>query len=472
MNQVENRLVLSRRGFLKATGLLAGTAILAACTAVQAPASGGAAAAPDGEKVELQWWSFALGLPPDLYPHGKKEQEWADDYMKLHPEVTIAYQAMGWDALAKMSTAITAGTPPNLILRGGIDQLLYAFEGDVALEVELPQELIDDLPAGWYEGMLYQGKNYMVPFYTLASGMVINLSIAKEAGVEDLVPAAPARTWNFDQYLEMMKAAAAINRSDGNQVWGSVISTQQTNPFFYWPEQVLSWNWGTDTVAFDNDKWNCMLSGEKGLAWLQWMQDLYKVHNVIPNPSGLSASRWDYWDQNSLLSGIGPDIGWSKRPGMTVNPDTLVVTDSEHKFDWLFVQAPTNPDVPHPSVWGGPLLDVNTVLYRTGDDKTIKPSIDFALWLSNAENQKWLAQYLLPARKSALQGVEDAMLKWHLEYYIPNGRQRAEANGGRALEVCTQFELVLQKLYLPTSPQESVQEFCNTVESLKWSGNL
>jgi len=110
------------------------------------------------------------------------------------------------------------------------------------------------------------------------------------------------------------------------------------------------------------------------------------------------------------------------------------------------------------------------VLYRTGDDKTIKPSIDFALWLSNAENQKWLAQYLLPARKSALKGIEDPMLKWHLENYIPNGRQRAEANGGRALEVCTQFELVLQKLYLPTSPQESVQEFCNTVESLKWTG--
>src|SRR3954447_7910861 len=132
MNQAGNWSVLSRRGFLKATGLMAGAAILAACTPVQAPSSG-SAAAPGAEKVELQWWSFALGLPPDLFPHGKQEQAWADQYMKLHPEVTITYQAMGWDALAKMATAITAGTPPNLILRGGIDQLLYAFEGDVAL---------------------------------------------------------------------------------------------------------------------------------------------------------------------------------------------------------------------------------------------------------------------------------------------------------------------------------------------------
>jgi len=458
---------LSRRGFLQMAGMAVGGAMLAGCAAVTAPgASEGGA--PAAEQVELQWWSFGLGLPADLYPHGQREQEWADAYMQEHPEVTIAYQAMGWDALSKMATAITAGNPPHLILRGGIDQILYAVEGDVALEVELPEEFKDDLPGGWYEGMLYQGKNYMVPFYTLGSGMAINLSLAEEAGVMDLVPAAPARTWNFDQYLEMMKACT-FERSDGTQVWGAVFSTAQTNPFFYWPEQVLSWNWGTDTVQNENGAWSCLLSEEKGLAWLQWMQDLYEVHQVVPNPSGLSASRWEYWNQKSLLGGIGPDIGWSRRPNMSVDPDTLVVTDSEHGFDWIFVQPPTNPDVEHSSVWGGPLLDVNIVPYHTGDDTAVQPTIDFALWLANRENQKWLAQYLLPARMSALEGVEDPMLKWHFEHYIPYGRQRMEANGGKALEVVSALELVLQKLFLPTPPEEAVQEFCSTVEALDWA---
>jgi hypothetical protein len=154
---------------------------------------------------------------------------------------------------------------------------------------------------------------------------------------------------------------------------------------------------------------------------------------------------------------------------MSVNPETLVVTDSEHGFDWLFVQPPTNPDVEHSSVWGGPLLDVNIVPYHTGDDNAVQPTIDFALWLTNRENQKWLAQYLLPARMSALEGVEDPMLKWHFEHYIPYGRQRMEANGGKAWEVVTALELVLQKLFLPTSPEEAVQEFCSTVEALDWA---
>ncbi|MBV7337576.1 extracellular solute-binding protein, partial [Chloroflexi bacterium TSY] len=361
--------VLSRRAFLKAA----------------APGTDGAAqAAP----VELQWWSFALGLPSDLYPHGQWEQDMADKYMQEHPDVQIAYQAMGWDALTKMATAVSAGNPPNLILRGGVDQILYALEGDVALEVELPQEFLDDLPAGWYDGMLYQGKNYMVPFYTLANGMTINLDIIEGADAMDLVPAAPERTWSFDDYLELMKACT-FERDDGSQVWGAVFSTQQSNPFFYWPEQVLSWNWGTDTVELKDSQWRCKLGDEEGLAWLQWMQDLHFVHNVVPNPSGLSANRWEFWNQNALLGGIGPSIGWARRPGMEVDPETLVVTDTEHGIDWIFVQPPTNPGVDHSSYWGGPLLDVNIVLFRAGDEATIQPSIDFSLWLTNAENQKW-----------------------------------------------------------------------------------
>lgn len=459
--------VLSRREFLKAAALTSGVAAVAACTLPQTPGPTTGESAAQAAPVELQWWSFPLGLPGDLYPHGSWEQEKVDEYMEMHPDVQIVYQAMGWDALTKMATAVTAGNPPNLILRGGVDQLIYALEGDVALEVELPQEFLNDLPEGWFDGMLFQGKNYMVPFYTLANGMTINLDVVEEAGAMHLVPEAPERTWNFDDYLTLMKACT-YERDDGGQVWGGVFSTQKTNPFFYWPEQVLSWNWGTDTVEFKNGQWRCKLGDEEGLAWLQWLQDLYFVHEVIPNPSGLSANYWEYWDQKSVLGGIGPSIGMAQRPEMEVDPDTLVVTDTEHGFNWIFVQPPTNPAVDHSLYWGGPLLDVNIVLFRSGDVATIQPSIDFSLWLTNVENQKWLSQFVLPIRKSALAGVENPMLQWHFEHYIPYGWQRISANGGRARETVEQLELVLQKIFLPTPPEEAVQDFCTTVEKLDW----
>ena len=465
----------SRRQFLSCS-LAATAAALASCApapsapapaeqATAAPAETGAPQ-PVGKVVTLEWWSFGLGLPSDIWPHGKWEQSLADTYMKEHPEVKINYQALGWDALTKLYTAITAGNPPHLVLRGGIDQIIYALEGNCALEVELPQELKDDLPKGWYEGMLYQGKNYMVPFYVLANGMVINITLMKERGAEDLIPEPPARLWTFDQFLEAMKRCT-YTREDGTPVYGYVISTQQTNPFYYWPEQVMSWSWGTDTVEFKGGKWRCKLGDEEGIAWLQWLQDLYFKHNVIPNPSGLSASRWEYWDQQALMAGIGPDIGWSKRANQKVDPETLVVTNTERNFDWIYVQTPVNKGMEHGYTWGGPKLDVNTVPYRK-EPEAIQPTIDFALWLVNKDNQKFLAQYLLPVRLSAIEDIEDPMLKWHYEYYIPYGRQRAEADGGRAREVVEALELVLQKIFLPTDPKEAVAEFCATVEALDW----
>ena len=457
---------LSRRDFLKAAAMTSGAAALAACVA-PAPGDDGGESEAAMAPVELQWWSFGLGLPGDLYPHGTWEQERADVYSDETEGVTIAYQAMGWDSIVKVQTSISSGNPPNIILRASVDGIILALQSDAAVEIELPQEFKDDLPPGWYDGMLFRGKNYMVPFYTLANGMVLNLDIVEEAGVSHMLPEAPARTWNFDDYLAMMQACT-FERDDGTQVWGGVFSSQETNPFFYWPDQVLSWNWGTDTVELRDGQWACKLGEEEGIAWLQWLQDLYFVHGVIPNPAGLSASRWDYFFQKSLLGGIGPSIGWSQRPGLEVDPDTLIVTDTERDIRWMFVQPPTNPGVPHSLYWGGPNLDVNSQVFNTGDTSEIGPSIDFALWLSNRENQTWLAQYLLPARVSAIESVSNPMLEWHHEHYIPYGRQRASAHGGRARETVEQLELVHQKIFLPTPPEEAVADFCDAISKLDW----
>lgn len=491
---MSERKTLGRREFLRGLGFAAAGAALAACQPEVIKETVKETVIVEGEEVivketvevvterevekvvtatpgppspvELQWWSFGLGLPSEEWPHGKWEQSLADTYMEANEAVTIIYQAMGWDSLTKLYTTIAAGNPPNLVLRGGVDQILYAFEGNCALEFDLPDEFQEDLPEGWYEGMKFRGANYQIPFYVLANGMVINLTIAEEADAMDLVPEAPERSWSYDQYLELMLACSG--ERDGKQIWGNVFPTSQTNPFFYWPEQVLSWCWGTDTVAYEGGQWTCALGEEEGLAWLQWMQDLYYVHGVIPNPAGLAASRWEYWDQGALVSGVGPSIGWARRDGNVIDNDTLVVTDTNLDIDWVFVQNPINPGVEHPSYWGGPYLDVNTVPFRTRDQDAIIPTIDFGLWLSNRENQKWMAQYLLPARVSALEDVTDPMLEWHYKYWIPYGRQRAAANGGRAREVCEQLELVLQKVFQPMDPSEAVNDFCDTVASLEW----
>lgn len=450
--------MFSRRDFLRMSALAASGAFLAACQ----PATiqqGTGADAPAAQAVSLAWWSFALGLPAETYPHGQWESDLVAEYMAEKPEVQIDYQALGWDSLAKVQTSLAAGNPPNLILRAGHSMALSAMQSGSEIEVELEQDLMDDLPEGWFDGMLFQGKNYLIPFYVHAQGPLLNISIAKEVGAEDLLPEAPSRAWSFDQWLELMKACTHT-RDDGTQTYGYAIKTQASNPFVHWTEWLTLWTWGGDTTFWDESsaQWKCGLTEEAGLSWLQYVQDLYFVHGITPNPSGLSAEQVNqYWEQGQEAYHPGPALSYARRPDTQVDPETLIVTDPLG-FEWIFVQNPTADGIPH-TTWGGPGLDVNLIPLRTGDDSAIQPTLDFGHWLVNREHQEFLAQFLLPVRTSALAAVQsDPLVEWMYNYWIPNARHSNVHNCAR--ENAEAFQTNWQKLYLPTSPQEAADSFC------------
>ena len=418
--------------------------------------------------VELQFICFGWGKDEN-WPHGKWETEKAEEYMELHPLVTIDTQAAGWDFATKNIIAIAAGNPPNVQLRTSETSILSALEGNCALELEYKQELIDDLSPEWYEGIKYFGKHYHFPFYKLGNGYAANLTLIREAGAEDLLPPPPERAgWDFDQLLELMKAVSG-KKADGSQDWGYVFTTSRTNPYFYWPDEVLGWNFGWHNVkVHENLEYECVQDTEASRAFLQWLYDLWDVHHVMPNPAGLDdAVRSGYWNQGDLLGRIGPDISWARRPYTKFDPETLIVTDEEHGFDFVFVEPPVGPYAEHPNCWGGPTMDVNVMPYRTRDRLAIAPSIDFCEFLINKENQDFVAQFQFPARESSAVKVKDPMVLWHLKHYIPYGRNRDGSPGGQVRAVCVALEQAYQRLFLPSPVEEVAAEFCKTIDALE-----
>lgn len=454
---------LSRRDFLRMTGVTAAGAVLVACQPAMVQQGATDGEAPAAAPVDLAWWSFGLGLPSEEWPHGKWEGELAAAYSEQNPGATIEYQALGWDSLAKVYTSISAGNPPNLVLRAGHGMLTYALQAGNAIEVELQEDLESDLPPGWLDGMKWRGKNYFVPFYVHAQGPLLNITIAKEAGVEDLIPAGPDRAWDFDQWLELMKASS-FQREDGSDVYGYVVFGTASNPFFHWTEWLSMWNWGADTTRWNEqeNRWVPALDEELGLSWLQFMQDLYFVHEITPNPSGLDSTQTSaYWEQNQNAYLAGPAISMARQQGATVDPDTLVVTDPLG-FEWIFVRNPTQPGVEH-TTWGGAGLDVNLLPFRTEDDTAIEPTIEFAHWLVNGEHQEFLAQYLFPVRQSALKAVEgDPLVQWMFNNWIPNSRNRNPT--GCTREEAEAFQTSWQRLWLPEAPDAVARDFRQQVE--------
>ncbi len=119
---------------------------------------------------------------------------------------------------------------------------------------------------------------------------------------------------------------------------------------------------------------------------------------------------------------------------------------------WIFVQNPTAPGITH-KTWGGASLDVSLVPFRTDDDTTLVPSLEFGHWLVNKEHQDFLAQFLLPVRTSSLETVaSDPLVGWMFDNWIPNARERNLT--GHSLEEAEIFATNWQRLFLPTSAEE------------------
>jgi ABC-type glycerol-3-phosphate transport system substrate-binding protein len=480
---------LSRRNFLRLSGGVTAAVLLAACAPKATPApemedepepemedepepemedepepevEEEVEEAPEPrEEAVIEWWGFGVGFPADEWPHGKWEGERAEEYTAMDNGVTVEFQALGWDMLNKWSTAVAAGTPPELVLRASHGRIKGALDVGLALEFDLEEDLRNDLPEGFEDAIKFYGKNYVVPFYNMAQGALLNMDLVEEAGAEDLVPGINGNSeeWRMEDWLELMKALT-FERDDGSQTYGYVIPSTASNPYVLWPIWLHMWNWGANTLKLEGDAWVCAMADDIGIQWLEYMYDLYDVHGITPNPSGLDTTVCgDYWDQNQNGWIVGPSIGRARQAGTTIDPETLTVAPPDD-IRFRFVQQPTS-DGSTSQQWGGPTLDVNQLPYNT-EKGIAAETIRFAHWIANRDHQAWLAQYQIPVRVSALETVaDDPIIQWIATNWLPEARLRNFSGCSR--EEAEQWMVMWQKLYLPSDATEVANWFCDEV---------
>ena len=161
---------LSRRDFLRTTGLLAGGALLAACAPAAAPSSapaGGesAAAAPDPEGVTITfWWWDDVG------------NIWADGWNERNEDVKVEFVNTPFaDAHDKLLTSFAAGSgAPDVAsieigrvggftAKGGLVDLIEVFEAS---------KYKDDMVAyKWTQGSTEDGRLVCFPWDIGAAGV-------------------------------------------------------------------------------------------------------------------------------------------------------------------------------------------------------------------------------------------------------------------------------------------------------------
>src|SRR5262245_38769837 len=123
------------------------------------------------------------------------EVEWLD---KKGPEIAVFYQ-----------TQLVAGTPPDVINTQGALGLEYAAQGallDLTPRLKAEAAVRDRFNADYLSNWVYEGNNYMLPFYITKTLLFYNKPMFQKVGL----PGAPQ---SFDQLLDFAQKMTAGDAS-------------------------------------------------------------------------------------------------------------------------------------------------------------------------------------------------------------------------------------------------------------------
>jgi ABC-type glycerol-3-phosphate transport system substrate-binding protein len=136
---------------------------------------------------------------------------WFSDFGKLHPGVEIEWlDKKGPDLPPFYQTQLAAGTPPDVVdLQGGIG-IEYAAQGallDLTPYLTAHPDVKARFNADYLNNWVWEGKNWLVPFYVAKTLLFYNKPLFQKAGIT-----APATS--FD---ELMTHAEKIGAGGGDQ---------------------------------------------------------------------------------------------------------------------------------------------------------------------------------------------------------------------------------------------------------------
>lgn len=216
---VSSRQSLSRRAFLRLTGIGAAGVALAACAAPGAAPSAaqdtGQPAAPGAESVVLR----VQGNP-------EREQPVADLFTQINLNTSVEFISVtGIDheeIASKILAMVAAGQPLDLGFACTEATQLYAGQGladpiddRVLADADELREYYADVAPALTESMLYEGQLYGLANNFNAANMYYNTEVLAEAGYTD-VPS----DWDKELFYEIAKACTQKNASGETEVFG------------------------------------------------------------------------------------------------------------------------------------------------------------------------------------------------------------------------------------------------------------
>ena len=157
------------------------------------------------EPVDLTMWFIAEGDIPQYILNLPATVQ------KYYPWINLTCEHIPGNAISeRVSVAYATDSCPDLLF-DDYSRISPAVPGGMAVELTDIYEANKDIFfSANLEGML-DGKNYYLPVWSSSPyGITVNMTMAKELGVADMIPA-PGEPWSYEEFLAVCRAAKAAD---------------------------------------------------------------------------------------------------------------------------------------------------------------------------------------------------------------------------------------------------------------------
>ncbi len=264
-------------------------------TASTGTGSTATATQPAEEKAELTLWGTPSGTLPGQNPGEWIEKDLLEAWSAIHPNITIKTELIPFDGInEKLTTAITAGKTPDIFIDYPGRILAYANMGAVVpLDDVIPADKLEKIRANpdIMKMVSVNDEIVVMPYPTGIVQMLVNKTLWKNAGAENLLPSNEDRTWTPDEFLEALRAV----KDEKNGVYGITLFALNEQG-----DQLYNNILGGYGVKLFNDDYSEYIAAENpaALEAMNLFKTIVDEKLCHPHPETLSATdTLDYFKQ-------------------------------------------------------------------------------------------------------------------------------------------------------------------------------
>ncbi|MEK3724470.1 ABC transporter substrate-binding protein [Paenibacillus sp. FSL H8-0034] len=426
---------------------------LTACAASTGTTTG--ASSPTADKKEkavtVKFWSYpkwnGITGKETNGTLGDWEADAAKRFMQAHPNVKIETEFLNAKGgPEKVAIAIQSNSMPDVLGDSDIRLFEYAQKG---LMVPIGDHLDKDYIADYYENVWAQttigdGKYYYLPWSISPQILMVNRTLFKQAGIEDLLPKNEDRTWTIDEYDTAIRTLTSKLKN----VYGVGMFGDTTSGDAF----LLNWLWGFGARTFDPTYNKITLNSDKGIAGMKFLKQL--VDDKITNPGAAGIKQADaltLFNQQKVATIQGATIQYAR----AVN---AMAQGEINKFD-MYVTTPPYAKGETPTSF---MTTYGYGVFKNEDADKQKWAIEFAKFLGSKENAAAVkASESLSSRKSQADLFKDSTdenTKFSSKvskYAVDGGLAAPGFNKQRAI-----FSKKLQAMFSNVlTPEQALKEF-------------